>query len=87
MTDIAVSLLPNLDMSLTEYNASLSYLEQTLVRRVDVQLICKNVRRNKKVYIKCKFVKYPRQIQHSVKDLKMELLVKTVSEFKLNYFC
>ena len=27
--------------------------------------------------------KYPRQIQHHVKDFKMELLAKIVSDFKL----
>ena len=27
--------------------------------------------------------KYPRQIQHPVLDLKMEILVKIVSDFKL----
>ena len=35
------------------------YLEQTFVCRVDVQLIFKNVRRNKKVYTKCKSEKIP----------------------------
>ena len=37
----------------------LIYLEQTFVCRVNVQLIFKNVRRNKKVYAKCKFEKIP----------------------------
>ena len=30
--------------------------------------------------------KYPSQIQLPLKELKMELLVKNVNDFKLNYF-
>ena len=60
MNDIVVVfLLPNLDRSHTQCNASCSYLEQTFVCRVDVQLIFKNVRGNKKVYTKCKSEKKP----------------------------
>ena len=60
------------------------YLEQTFVFRVNVQLIFKNVRRNKKVYTRWKSEKIPpRQIQHHVIDLKMELLVKIVINLKL----
>ena len=56
MTDIIVfvSLLSNLNMSHTQCNASSIYLEQTFVCRVDVRLIFKNVRRNKKAYTKRK---------------------------------
>ena len=35
------------------------------------------------VYKKCKSEKYPKQIQHPMTDLKMELLVKIVNKFKL----
>ena len=60
MTDIvAVSLLPNLDGSQTQCNASSVYLEQTFVCRVHVQLISKNVKRNKKSCTKCKSEKIP----------------------------
>ena len=59
-TDIVVvSLLSNLDRSHTQFNASSIYLEQTFVCIVDVQLIFKNTRRNKKVYTKCKSEKIP----------------------------
>ena len=57
MTDIAVvSLLSNLDRSHTNCNASSIYVEHKFESKVDVQLIfkIKNVRRNKKVYTKCK---------------------------------
>ena len=55
MTEIVVaSLLSNLDRSHTKCNAPSICLEQTLVCRVEVQLIFKNVSRNKKVYAKCK---------------------------------
>ena len=60
MADIVVvSLLSNLDRSHTQYDASSIYLEQTFVCRVDIQLIFKNIRRNKKVYTKCKSEKIP----------------------------
>ena len=78
-----VSLLSNLDTSHTRCNACSIYLEQTFVCRVDVQLIFKNVRKNEKVYAKCKSEKYSKQIQHTAIDLKMELLVKIVNDFKL----
>ena len=58
-------------------------VKQTFVRRFDVPLIFKNVRRRKKVYNKCNLKKYPRQIQHPVTDFKMELLAKIVNDFKL----
>ena len=51
--------------------------------RVDVQLIFKNVRRNKKVYTKCKLKKIPEADSALVIELKMELLVKIVMDFKL----
>ena len=51
--------------------------------RVDVQLIFKNVRRNKKVYTKCKSKKIPEADTALVIELKMELLVKIVMDFKL----
>ena len=35
------------------------YLEQTFVCRVDIQLIFKSVRKNKKAYTKCKSEKIP----------------------------
>ena len=48
MTDIVVvSLLSNLDKSHTQCNAFSIYLEQAFVCRVDLQLIIKNVRRDK----------------------------------------
>ena len=37
----------------------------------------------KKVYNKCKSEKYARQIQHNVIDLKIELPVKIVNDYKL----
>ena len=39
--------------------------------------------RNEKVYTKCKSEKIPKEIQHSVIDIKMDLLVKVIDEFKL----
>ena len=60
MTDIVVvSLLLHLDRSNTQVNASSIYLEQTFVCRVDIQLVFKNMRRNKKVYTKCNSEKRP----------------------------
>ena len=56
---VAVSLLSNSNRPHTQYNASSKYIEQTFVCRVDVQLIFKNVRRNKKLYTKCKSEKIP----------------------------
>ena len=82
---LVVSLLPNLDRSHTQCMASSIYVEQKFVCKV--QLIFKNVRRNKKIYTKCKSEKYLSQIQHSTIDLKMELFVKIVNCFKLSYFC
>ena len=44
----------------------------------------KNVRRNKKFYTKMWiWEKYPRQIQHPVIYLNMELLVRIINDFKL----
>ena len=60
-------------------------LEQTFVCRYDVQLILKNVGRNKRSILNINLKKYPRQIQHPVIDLKMELLVKIVIDFKLQF--
>ena len=51
--------------------------------RVDVQLIVKNVRRNKRPTLNVNLKKYPWQIQHLVIDLRMEFLVKIVNDFKL----
>ena len=48
------NLLSNLDTPRVNCNASSIYLEQKFVCRVNVQLIFKNVRRNKKVHTKCK---------------------------------
>ena len=60
MTDISVeSLLSNLDRPHTQCNAISRYLEQTIVYRVDIQLIFKNISRNKKVCTKCKSEKIP----------------------------
>ena len=56
---VVVSLFSNLDRSHTQCNASSKYLEQTFVCRVNVQLIFKNVRRNKKLYTECKSEKIP----------------------------
>ena len=56
---VVVFLLSNLDKPRPQYNASSVYLEQTFVCRVDVQLIFKNVRGNKKVYTRCTFEKTP----------------------------
>ena len=36
-----------------------------------------------KVQVKCESEKVPEQIQHPVIDLKMELLIKIVIDFKL----
>ena len=51
-------LVVKLDRSHTNFNASKYnssiYVERKVVWRVDVQLFFKNVRRNKKVYTKCK---------------------------------
>ena len=44
----------HLGRSHTQCNASSIYLKQAFACRIDVQLIFKNVRRNKKVYTKCK---------------------------------
>ena len=49
-----VSLLSNVDRSCTQCNPSNVYVEQTFVCRVVVQLIFKNVKKNKKIYTKCK---------------------------------
>ena len=85
MTDIvAVSLLSNLDRSYTRRNASSIYLEQILVCRVDVQLIFKNVRKSKRSILNMNLKKYPKQIQHLVIDLKKELIVKIIIDFKLH---
>ena len=78
-----LSLLSTLDKSHTQCNASIIYPEQTFVCIVDIQLIFKNARRNKKVYTKCKSEKYSGQIQHPIIGFKMELLVKIVNDFKL----
>ena len=48
------NLLSNLDTSHINCNACSTYLEQKFVCRVNVQLIFKNVGRNKKVRTKCK---------------------------------
>ena len=71
----------------TDHTPSAIVLVYTFKKRsgcsVNVHLIFKIVRRNEKVYIKCKSENYPRQIQHRVIDLKMRLLVKIVNDFKL----
>ena len=50
--------IPVVQFGQAQCNASCIYLEQIFVGRVDVQSIIKNVRRNKKVYTKCKSEKY-----------------------------
>ena len=53
MADIVlVSLLLNLDRSHNQWNSSSMHLKQTFVCSVDVQLVLKNIRRNKRVYTK-----------------------------------
>ena len=81
MTDIAmVSLLSNLDKSHNQCNASSIYLEQTFLCQVDLQL---NFRRKKRSILNVNLKNYRRQIQHPAIDLKMELTVKIVNDFKL----
>ena len=81
MTDIAmVSLLSNLDKSHNQCNASSIYLEQTFLCKVDLQL---NFRRKKRSILNVNLKNYRRQIQHPAIDLKMELTVKIVNDFKL----
>ena len=83
MTDIAVlSLISNLDRSQIQCNASSIYLEQTFVCRVDTQLTFENVKRNKRSILNVNLRKCPKQIQHPVKDLKMELLLTVIINFK-----
>ena len=48
-----------MDRFQTQCNASSIYLEQTFVYRVDIQLIFKNVSKNKKAYTKSKSEKIP----------------------------
>ena len=60
MTEIvAVSLLQNLDRSHNQCNVCSLYLEQTFVCGVDIQLVFKNVRKNKKAYTNWKSEKIP----------------------------
>ena len=80
---VVVSLLSKLYRSHTQCNVSSIYLEQIFACRVDVQLIFKKVRRNKKIYTKCKSEKISGAESASVINLKMELLVKIVNDFKL----
>ena len=55
MTDIAVvCLMSNLDRSHTQSTTSSIYLKETFECRVDIQVICKNVWKNQKIYTKCK---------------------------------
>ena len=75
--------IPVVQFGQVQCNASGIYFEQIFVDRADVQSIFKNVRRNKKVYAKRKSEKYPRHVQHFVVDLKMDLLVKIVINFKV----
>ena len=56
-------------------------VKQTLVCRVDVPLIFKNVRRKKRSIINVNLKKYAKQVKHYVTDLKVELLVKIVNLF------
>ena len=57
--------------------------------RVDVPFILEMLGEEKRSMRKINLKKYPRQIQHHVTDLKMELFVKTVnttgSEFASDY--
>ena len=62
------------------------HLEQTFVCRFDIQLIFKNVRRNKKVYTKCKSEKIPEAdsaLRVKIYYLKIELLLKIANDCKL----
>ena len=81
--DIVVSLLSNLDRSHTQCNTSSIYFEQTFACGVDVPLIFKMLREIKRFILNLNEKKYPRQIQHPIKDLKTEVLVKIVVNFKL----
>ena len=58
---VAVSLFSKLNRSLAPI-----HLDQTSVYRVEVQLIFQNIRRNKKVYIKCKSEKIPKAVVFSI---------------------
>ena len=80
---VMVSLLSNVDRSHTQCNASSIYLEQRFVCRVDVQLIFKNIRRNKRSLLNVNLEKYPKRIHHFVINFKMELFVNFVIDFKL----
>ena len=87
MTEIvAVSLLQNLDRSHNQCNVCSLYLEQTFVCGVDIQLVFKNVRKNKKAYLTVNLKKYPWQIKHPVIDLKMELLIRLLTNLNCNLF-
>ena len=60
MTDIlAVSLLRNFDRSHTQCNAYSLHLEQTILYRVNVQLIFKNVREIKRLILNINLKKIP----------------------------
>ena len=60
MADIVVvSELSNLDRFHTQCNVPIILLEKTFVCSFDIQLVLKNVRRNKRVYNKCKSEKIP----------------------------
>ena len=83
MTEIVVVSLPNLNWSHVQNNASSSiYHEQTFVSinfwqmLREIKMSCKL-----KKYINLK--KYHMQNQHPVTDIKMELLVEFVNDFKL----
>ena len=69
----------------TTWQTLLWYACQTVIYvcRVDVPLIFKTARRKKRFIIDVNLKKYPRQIQHHITDLKMELLVKIVNDCKL----
>ena len=62
------------------YCCGIPVVKLTFVCRIVVPLIF-NVR--KKGLMNVNLEKYPRQIQHPVTDLKMELLAKIVNDFKL----
>ena len=50
--------------------------------RVDTQLTFENVKRNERSILNVNLRKCPKQIQHPVKDLKMELLLTVIINFK-----
>ena len=69
MTEIVVVSIGNLDRSHTQCNATSIYLEQTVVCRVDIQLIFKMLGKIKRPILNVNQKKYLRQILHPIIDL------------------